>query len=690
MSKNNLPTSKNASVLKKPDIDKQSLKTAQIEFDNNGLPYSSQFDDIYFDYQDGCSQSVQVFIEGNDLDRQWLEYSADKSSPFVIAETGFGTGLNFFLTLKRFESFIASHNPDWTLRFISTEKYPMTADDLNQALQLFPEFDVYRQEFLSQYQLSESKQVLNIRMLDNKVDLQIHLQDATAAFASLEPKSFAHVDAWFLDGFAPKKNPEMWHQGLFMQLARLSKPGTTLATFTVAGIVRRGLEKQGFAVTRKKHQQYKSQTLVASYTGFPKADNINGYKRRTSPNKPQHVTIIGGGLASACAAYSLVKRGIKVNVFCQDKELAQGASANAIGAIYPLLHQQKDEISEFYQAGFNVAKNFYQQLISQGFNYTHGFDGLIEVAYKDALKERLQIFEKKPVWPEELVSVIDAAQVNRLSGMDINQPGLWIPEAGWVSPPELVKAIFTAAGQLGQCKVKYNTKVESIEKMATGRFLLTTNKGQKQIQTLVLCTGADTVNLAIADELPLSIVRGQVSQLQATTASKPLKTVICHKGYLTPTVNELHCIGATFDKKDSDTSTRNADNRYNFETLTRLLGNIGNWQLEDIKDAKARLRCCTPDHLPMVGAMPDIAGHKKAYQHLGKDKNWRFEQSPPVVEGLYVMTGMGARGLCSAPLLAEILACELVNETYPVSAEQLFQLAPNRFIIRDLIRSKAG
>ncbi|WP_171022376.1 bifunctional tRNA (5-methylaminomethyl-2-thiouridine)(34)-methyltransferase MnmD/FAD-dependent 5-carboxymethylaminomethyl-2-thiouridine(34) oxidoreductase MnmC [Thalassotalea litorea] len=675
------------------------IKTAQIEFDTNGLPYSSQFDDIYFDYQDGCSQSVQVFIEGNELEKQWLNYepiksvennSANTPAPFVIGETGFGSGLNFFLTLQRFQTFCEHHAPDWDLLFISTEKYPMTLEDFSRALALWPELQPLSQEFLSKYHIDEQQQILEVRLLDGKVNVQIHLQDATAALAKLNPESFAYVDAWFLDGFAPKKNPEMWHQGLFMQLGRLSMPGTTLATFTVAGIVRRGLEKQGFAVTRKKHQQHKSQTLVATYTGHAKAPQVNGYKRRISPDKPQHVTIVGGGLASACAAYSLVKRGIKVNVFCQDEALAQGASANAVGAIYPLLHQQKDEISEFYQAGFAYAVDFYQELLNQGFDYSHGFDGLIEVAYKEALQKRLEVFKNQPVWPETLISVVDSTQSSQLSGIKLDFPGLWIPKAGWVSPPELVRAIFAAAQNLGQCKIKYNTQVQAINKMDNGRFLLATNKGQKQIQTLILCTGADTLQLEIADALPLSVVRGQVSQLQTTALSENLKAVICHKGYLTPALDNKHCIGATFDKNDDDTATRAKDDAYNLNTLTGLLGNIGQWTSEDIQGAKARLRCCTPDHLPVVGAMPDIEQHKRVYQHISKDKNWRFEQHPPVTQGLYVLTGMGARGLCSAPLLAEILACELTNEVYPLSAEQLFQLAPNRFIIRDMIRRQGN
>ncbi|MDG1750474.1 MAG: bifunctional tRNA (5-methylaminomethyl-2-thiouridine)(34)-methyltransferase MnmD/FAD-dependent 5-carboxymethylaminomethyl-2-thiouridine(34) oxidoreductase MnmC, partial [Thalassotalea sp.] len=110
----------------------------------------------------------------------------------------------------------------------------------------------------------------------------------------------------------------------------------------------------------------------------------------------------------------------------------------------------------------------------------------------------------------------------------------------------------------------------------------------------------------------------------------------------------------------------------------------------DILTRKARLRCMTPDHLPMVGAVPDLAAHISTYAHLSKDKNWRFYQAAPTIKNLYVLTGLGARGLCTAPLLAEILLADLTGKPYPVDNDMLFNLSPNRFIIRDLIKRKTS
>ena len=86
--------------------------------------------------------------------------------------------------------------------------------------------------------------------------------------------------------------------------------------------------------------------------------------------------------------------------------------------------------------------------------------------------------------------------------------------------------------------------------------------------------------------------------------------------------------------------------------------------------------------------MPNIAQHKKAYAHLAKDKNWRYQEPAPVIKNLYMLTGLGARGLCTAPLLADILAADLTGDEYPMGALELFNLSPNRFVIRDIIRRK--
>jgi tRNA 5-methylaminomethyl-2-thiouridine biosynthesis bifunctional protein len=134
-----------------------------------------------------------------------------------------------------------------------------------------------------------------------------------------------------------------------------------------------------------------------------------GYQTRPSITKPEHVAIIGGGIASACLAYVLTQKNIKVTLYCKDEMVAQGASSNHIGALFPLIHQQVDEISLFYQQAFWHALKCYKDLYSKGFHFSHDWCGLLEISYKSALEKRQQVFEKSSPWPKELICSVNSS-----------------------------------------------------------------------------------------------------------------------------------------------------------------------------------------------------------------------------------------------------------------------------------------
>jgi len=207
----------------------------------------------------------------------------------------------------------------------------------------------------------------------------------------------------------------------------------------------------------------------------------------------------------------------------------------------------------------------------------------------------------------------------------------------------------------------------------------------------VFCGGAEIIDFDWINQLPFSSVQGQVTSMQTNENISDLSTVICHKGYLTPKHNDMHSIGATFNKDCTRITPTPEEDQFNIDMLStclpELTQNIG-WNTNNIANSKSRLRCMTPDHMPMVGPMPDIQKHIDMYPHLSKDKNWKYNQPAPVIDNLYVMMGFGARGLCSAPLAADILAADLCGTPYPVDNNMLFNLSPNRFIIRDIIKRK--
>ncbi|MDN3653908.1 bifunctional tRNA (5-methylaminomethyl-2-thiouridine)(34)-methyltransferase MnmD/FAD-dependent 5-carboxymethylaminomethyl-2-thiouridine(34) oxidoreductase MnmC [Thalassotalea ponticola] len=668
-----------------------NITTASVQFDSSGAPFSDAFDDIYFDNKNGCLQSEQVFLENNFLPDAWHDCQQAK---FAIAETGFGTGLNFLITATKFIEFKQRNNSDLRLHFISVEKYPLSKADLHQALTLWPQFAALTSILLDAYQLDSPR--LEVEFPDN-IKLTIYFEDALTAYQRLADEAPNSVDAFYLDGFAPRKNADMWSTELFIQFARLAKDNASLGTFTVAGFVRRGLEEAGFKVTKRQHRHQltanvnadtvKAESLTARYVGKAKAKPVNGFKVRSTTEASQHATIFGGGVASACMALALVEKGIKVTLYCKDADVAQGASSNAIGAVYPLLHVQRDNISDFYQHAFDYAMAFYRQLLDQGYDFNHGFDGLLEVAYKAPLEQRQQKFAQQQAWPDDLIRAVNAQQASDLSGVPLAHGGLFMERAGWICPPELVNAILDAASDTGLLTIKLNRELQQVMPTDNQRWRIRTNKESKTVQNLILCTGAESRNIDILADLPLTAVRGQVTQMASNANIAPLKTVLCHKGYLTPAVDGAHCIGATFDKHNTDTLSQRHDDLFNLQTLNTCLGNdLHGWHEGDIQASKARLRCCTPDHLPIAGRLPDIDAHRQHYAHLRYDKNWFFDTPAPLYAGLYVLTGLGARGLCSAPLLAEIIASEITNQPYPVDSEMLFNLSANRFIVRDLIR----
>jgi tRNA 5-methylaminomethyl-2-thiouridine biosynthesis bifunctional protein len=231
--------------------------TANIEW-RNGQPYAREFQDVYFSTDNGLLETDYVFIQGNNLKNRWAESNI---KTFNIAETGFGTGLNF---LSAANTWLLTAQKNAKLHFISVEKYPLSLQDMNTALSIWPQLYSLKVPFLKQYENLLDKST-SISLFDNRIQLSLLIGDATECFSKTNEK----IDAWFLDGFAPSKNPEMWQTKLFIEMSRLSKPSTTFSTFTSAGDVRRGLINAGFQVTKRTGFGKKREMLIGHFLGNP-------------------------------------------------------------------------------------------------------------------------------------------------------------------------------------------------------------------------------------------------------------------------------------------------------------------------------------------------------------------------------------------------------------------------------------
>ena len=233
------------------------MPTAKIAFNEFGTPYSEHFDDVYFSNQDGLAETNYVFLDKNRLSQRWQ--FDNQPQAFHIAETGFGTGLNFLAAWQAFNRCFETHNGRPKLRFSSFEKFPLSKADLKQTLANWPELSDLSQQLLEQYPAMPSQDTV-LRLQNDDIELTLLIGDVNERIQSLD---FAPhlVDAWFLDGFAPSKNPDMWTQNLFDHMARLTNIGGSLATFTAAGFVRRGLQQAGFSISKHKGFGFKREML---------------------------------------------------------------------------------------------------------------------------------------------------------------------------------------------------------------------------------------------------------------------------------------------------------------------------------------------------------------------------------------------------------------------------------------------
>ena len=660
-----------------------TICNANIRFNKNGTPYSTQFEDLYFSDDQGLDETTHVFIKNNKLLARWKDWAEQQ---FVIAETGFGTGLNFLVTMLHFEEFDKqSENVGFKLHFISIEKFPISQSNLHKILLLYPQLKKYLQPLLEQYPIPVAG-CHRLTFLGGKVILDLWLGDVHDVLPKIENKPLGLVDTWFLDGFSPSKNPEMWAQSLFENMALMSKDQCHFATYTAAGYVKRGLREAGFKVQKQPAHGLKKDMLVGSIVKSADTKSRLPYYTRTPAiinHKKPKVAVIGGGLAGANCAYSLSKRGIKSTLYCQDDELAKGASGNAQGGFYPQLNAEAGHASQIHALSFNYASKLYRQLLSQGIHYSHQWCGTIQLAFNDKVASRYRKLIENQTWPDSLIHWIDAQQATTLANVDLPYPGLYVPQGGWISLPELVAGLIKAAGS----SVAVNKQLTSLVRVNDIWQLNWQDGSQSEADIVIMATGSDSMDCEQMSQLPFRLVRGQVEAINSQNELANLSTVLCHKGYLTPAWQGTHAMGSTYVKDDRQCDYRLTEQQTNLVMHQQALSKC-DWinAIQPTDLGRAAIRCSTPDHLPMVGAVPDTSKQLTQYQDLYKALPAQYYSQPIDHENLFMLCGLGSRGLTTAPLCAEILTSQILNEPLPLSSNLLNTLNPNRFLIRGLIR----
>lgn len=407
--------------------------------------------------------------------------------------------------------------------------------------------------------------------------------------------------------------------------------------------------------------------------------------------------IIGGGVASACLALSLAERNQTTTLFCMDEAPGQQASGNKQGAIYPLLTPEHGTLSHFFLQGYLFSRQRISTLVKQGYQISHDFCGVLQTGHDERSTKRLHKIISSQPWANNIAQSVSASEASTLAGVDIGLSGIYYPLGGWVCPQEFTAAAIAKAASLSQLEQHYKTNITNLEQI-DGQWFLTAEHGlQTQkfgpFSCVVLANGRHLTDFNQTAQLPISGFRGQVSHIPSRGELTRLKTVLCSHGYLTPQQDGLHCTGASYIK---DPINLDYSATEQFENLNKIRTSYQtDWPRDvDITGHSARVgvRMVTRDHAPMMGCAPDFDSIAKVYQSQQPSKEsakyWQNNEAP-VHDGLFVLGGLGSRGLTTGPLAAEILSAQLCGELLPTTMDVLSLLNPNRMWMRKLIKGKA-
>lgn len=654
---------------------------AQLDWDDQGRPHSRVFDDVYFSDQSGLEETRYVFLEQNRLQARFAALPA--GGRLVIGETGFGTGLNFLCAWQLFEQHAVAGA---RLHFVSVEKYPLSHADLQRALLLWPELQPFAAQLLAQYiAIHPGFQRL---VLDNgRVTLTLLIGDALEQLPQLD----AQIDAWFLDGFAPAKNPDMWTAELFAELARLAAPGSTISTFTSTGWVRRLINAAGFKMKRTPGIGHKWEILRGEFLGWPAETPLptvgKPWFARPAPlHGERSALVIGGGLAGCTTAASLAARGWNVSLLERHARLAEEASGNPQGVLYLKLSAHGTALSQLILSGFGHTRRLLEHL-HRGVDWDGC--GVLQLAFN--AKEAERQAQLAAAFAPGLLQPLDQAQAQARAGVALEHGGLFFPEGGWVHPPALCE------WQARHPLINVLTHHEALElQRVDGQWQALAGDTLLASATVVVLAGAAEIKrFPFSAELPLKRIRGQITRLAQTPDSQALATVVCAEGYVAPARLGEHTLGASFDFKSDDLTPTVAEHVGNLEMLQEISVDLAHrlnadTLAADQLEGRAGFRCTSPDYLPIIGPLADRALFDQAYAALRKDARQPPEAECPWLDGVYINSGHGSRGLVTAPLCAELLAAWLEDEPLPLPRSVADACHPNRFAVRALIRGTGG
>ncbi|QGZ94152.1 bifunctional tRNA (5-methylaminomethyl-2-thiouridine)(34)-methyltransferase MnmD/FAD-dependent 5-carboxymethylaminomethyl-2-thiouridine(34) oxidoreductase MnmC [Terricaulis silvestris] len=646
----------------------------ELAWSEEGVPTAAAFNDVYFSKAGGLAEAEAVFLAGCGLPDAWK--CKDR---FAIAELGFGTGLN---VLAAWRAWKKTRLPHAILHISTIEAFPLAREDAARSLAHFPEVAALATALLERWPV-RAYAPQRLWFPEDGFALTVFTGEAETILAGLHGR----FDAWFLDGFAPARNQAMWSEAIVRHVGRLSNPGARLATFTVAGAVRRRLESAGFAVEKKpgfgaKRERLEAtlkptlslaERVAAQRPGLRHAeaasaaqagegrsdeqapDRVQASLYPYAPANPARVAILGAGIAGAACAEALTRRGVEAIVLDAAPTLGDGASGNPAGLVMPRLDRGGGPLAELFLAAYLSAIAAYERL---GVFTPCGVEQRADA--EGALADLLN----DPSLPSDWF----APHAN----------GALHPRAGLVDPQAAIAAMLRGA------ELQLEAPVTTIERSGDA-WILRAPDGRALLKAdaVILACGPALKQFAPASFLPITLSRGQIEWGEGTGPPH----AITDGAYVAP-FNRGILFGATFDRAEDPTAPEPStkSRARNLEALSHLAPAIAASVHAATLRSRAALRATTPDRAPIVGLLPDAEAWLVQYADLAHGRAITTTAPPPAHRGVYVIGGLGARGLTLAPLLAERLASEICNEPMPLSQAALDAVHPARFLHRSLKR----
>ena len=613
------------------------LQTAELDWeivDDIEIPISKQFGDVYFSKDNGLLETRHVFLNGNDLTER-LSQLHDYQY-FCVGETGFGTGLNI-LTLWQLWQQVRLDNHSH-LHVVSVEKFPLNKADLIRALNVWTELKPLAEKLIQQYPLPIAG-CHRLSFPEERFSIDLWLGDAQDIFPTI-PKTQT-VNAWFLDGFAPSCNPDMWQENVLDHMVRLSDFGTTFASFSVAGVLKRGLKQHGIQISRPRGFGHKREMLKAIWldtsqteTQSQDSETTIAAPPKSETSKQRKIAIIGAGIAGLSSAWAFAQRGHQVTIYEQNEPLS-GASGNPLALLNPKLCPIEQAHEHLMTLSWQHALNFYPQ-----------FKAFRPIQVQQiALKNADELSGLVEQYPENVLT----ASTTLECFPETEFPSLTLHQAGAVSPHQLRDEILQHA----------NIRIEKVKisRLESTDSQVTLWQGQQLIATadhVIVCCAKQSAEL-IENYPVLKPIRGQVSWVENSQRPLALDQAYSYGGYCMQLDTAQLILGASFYPNRDDAEVLTEDHVHNYELIHNVfpkyaqgLPSVDTWQ------GRASVRAQSLDYLPLVGKI----------QNLGQ---------------IYTFAGLGSKGFLFAPLCSEILAALILGELCPVPQSLLDKLNPQRF-----------